>query len=66
MPDKQTSQLADTTAKRTASKSMHDGVPVWCDCCSCEAEPYWLEAFEQAHEDELSDKIASIHRHTES
>lgn len=22
--------------------SMHDGVPVWCDCCSCEAEPYWL------------------------
>jgi hypothetical protein len=23
------------------SKSMHDGVAVWCDCCSCEAEPYW-------------------------
>jgi hypothetical protein len=23
------------------SKSMHDGVAFWCDCCSCEAEPYW-------------------------
>jgi hypothetical protein len=28
----------------TMSKSMHDGVEVWCDCCSCEAEPYWIEA----------------------
>jgi hypothetical protein len=26
------------------SLSMHEGVPVWYDCCSCEAEPYWLEA----------------------
>ena len=25
------------------SLSMHDGVQVWCDCCSCEAEPYWAE-----------------------
>jgi hypothetical protein len=24
--------------------SMHEGIPVWYDCCSCEAEPYWLEA----------------------
>lgn len=30
--------------KLSMSKSMHDGVEVWCDCCSCEAEPYWLEA----------------------
>jgi hypothetical protein len=22
---------------------MHDGIAVWCDCCSCEAEPYWVE-----------------------
>ena len=28
----------------TMSKSMHDGVEIWCDCCSCEAEPYWVEA----------------------
>jgi hypothetical protein len=24
------------------SKSMHDRVAVWCDCCSCEPEPYWV------------------------
>lgn len=28
---------------RHKSLSMHDGVPVWYDCCSCEAEPYWQE-----------------------
>ena len=35
--------------KRPAPKSlsMHDNVPVWYDCCSCEAEPYWEEAMEQ-------------------
>ena len=39
-------------AKSPMSKSMHDGVEVWCDCCSCEAEPYWIEAMrEQAGED---------------
>ena len=32
--------------KSTMSKSMHDGIEVWCDCCSCEAEPYWVEAME--------------------
>lgn len=26
------------------SLSMHAGVDASCDCCSCEAEPYWLEA----------------------
>lgn len=25
------------------SLSMHDGIAVWCDCCTCEAEPYWVE-----------------------
>ncbi|MGD2053676.1 MAG: hypothetical protein PVG45_06175 [Gammaproteobacteria bacterium] len=34
-------------ARSGMSKSMHDGVEVWCDCCSCEAEPYWLEAMQQ-------------------
>jgi hypothetical protein len=39
------------------SKSMHDGVAVWCDCCSCEMEPYWAEVAEEmgvefsSHED---------------
>jgi hypothetical protein len=34
----------------TMSKSMHDGVEVWCDCCSCEAEPYWVEAMKDFDE----------------
>lgn len=34
-------------AQQRRSLSMHDGVPDWCDCCSCEAEPYWLEAAER-------------------
>ena len=33
-------------AKRK-SLSMHEGVAVWCDCCSCEAEPYWAELAEE-------------------
>lgn len=28
---------------RKRSISMHEGIAVWCDCCSCEAEPYWAE-----------------------
>lgn len=31
---------ADATRRRI---SMHEGVAVWCDCCSCEMEPYWAE-----------------------
>jgi hypothetical protein len=27
---------------------MHEGIAIWCDCCSCEAEPYWVEAAESA------------------
>ena len=40
-------QNADATTRkhgRKRSLSMHDGIAVWCDCCSCEAEPYWVEA----------------------
>jgi hypothetical protein len=29
------------------SKSMHEGIAVWCDCCSCEAEPYWVAVAEE-------------------
>jgi hypothetical protein len=37
-------QVAPTAArKRRKGISMHEGVAVWCDCCSCEAEPYWAE-----------------------
>lgn len=34
---------APRTRERGGSKSMHEGVGVWCDCCSCEIEPYWAE-----------------------
>ena len=37
--------------KSPMSKSMHDGVEVWCDCCSCEAEPYWIEAMQESDEE---------------
>lgn len=37
---------AEPAAASGMSKSMHDGVEVWCDCCSCEAEPYWVEAMQ--------------------
>lgn len=30
--------------KKKKSVSMHEDIPVWYDCCSCEAEPYWVEA----------------------
>ena len=30
--------------KRKKPASMHEDIPVWYDCCSCEAEPYWVEA----------------------
>ena len=37
---------APSTKERPRSLSMHEGIAVWCDCCSCEAEPYWVEAAE--------------------
>ncbi|HSH29775.1 MAG TPA: hypothetical protein VK971_07705 [Thiohalobacter sp.] len=33
-------QPSERKGKRR-SLSMHDGIAAWCDCCSCEAEPYW-------------------------
>ncbi len=35
--------------------SMHEGIAVWCDCCSCAAEPYWLEVAEELGMDLGSD-----------
>ncbi len=37
---------ADAPPRRPLS--MHEDVPLWCDCCSCEAEPRW-----QAVEEDL-------------
>ena len=39
--------ILKTEGKRKKSLSMHEGVAVWCDCCSCEAEPYWAELAEE-------------------
>lgn len=27
--------------------NMHEGIAVWCDCCPCEAEPYWAAVAEE-------------------
>lgn len=35
-----------SSPSRRRSISMHEGIAVWCDCCSCEAEPYWVEIAE--------------------
>jgi hypothetical protein len=36
-----------TRGRNKKSLSMHEGIAVWCDCCSCEAEPYWVEVAEE-------------------
>ena len=50
------------SARPRSTLSMHDGIAVWCDCCSCEMEPYWQEAVEKMgfelvsdYEDEVQD-----------
>jgi hypothetical protein len=37
------------------SLSMHDGIAVWCDCCSCEMEPYWAAVAEEMGIDVYND-----------
>lgn len=46
--EKGASSSAPRSSRRQGkSLSMHEGVAVWCDCCSCEAEPYWAELAEE-------------------
>lgn len=40
-PQRQPRTLPHSQPRRHLS--MHEGVADWCDCCSCEAEPYWRE-----------------------
>ncbi|HYQ72713.1 MAG TPA: hypothetical protein VET88_12395 [Gammaproteobacteria bacterium] len=49
---------AATTGRQRGpmSKSMHDGVAVWCDCCSCEMEPYWAEAIQEWERESCTDE----------
>ena len=41
------SQKIRADGARKKSISMHENIGAWCDCCSCEAEPYWLEVAEE-------------------
>lgn len=36
-----------TARPRKKRISMHEGIGVWCDCCSCEAEPRWAALAEE-------------------
>jgi hypothetical protein len=38
---------APADRKKRKRANMHDGIGVWCDCCSCEAEPRWVEVAEE-------------------
>jgi hypothetical protein len=38
---------APAHGKKKKRANMHDGLGVWCDCCSCEAEPRWVEVAEE-------------------
>jgi len=42
----------DQAEKKTKPISMHEDVPIWGDCCPCEAEPYWVEAMIQFEGDQ--------------
>lgn len=35
------------TRKKRKHISMHEGIGVWADCCSCEAEPRWAALAEE-------------------
>ena len=52
--DEKTHELAVHPEGRKKRANMHEGIGVWCDCCSCEAEPYWAELADEMGVD-LSD-----------
>jgi len=39
--------MTDKKVQSRSSISMHEGIAVWCDCCSCEIEPYWQAVAEE-------------------
>lgn len=45
--------------RRRKSISMHADVPVWHDSCSCEAEPYWVEAMAESDESAPREDVAT-------
>jgi hypothetical protein len=58
-------QAAATAKGGRRPISMHEGIGVWCDCCSCEAEPYWVEIAQEMGMDlssDYEDDAADRHR----
>lgn len=45
------SPKAAKRSKKPDALSMHADVPVWADCCSCEAEPYWTAEGDEPEEE---------------
>ena len=43
-PAQDSREAAARAGAEPVARSMHEDVPDWYDCCSCEVEPYWLEA----------------------
>lgn len=41
MSDTHPDASGEERKRKKKRANMHDGIAVWCDCCSCEAEPYW-------------------------
>ena len=55
-PDREKNEMngpsVEQGEEKARSLSMHEDIPVWYDCCSCEAEPYWEDALsEQARKE---------------
>jgi len=48
-------------SSKKKSISMHEDVPVWADCCSCEAEPYWQALADEQNETENQPKRKKPH-----
>jgi len=46
-PSKARTQQTHRSLSRGKHMSMHEGIAPWCDCCVCEAEPYWVEVAEE-------------------
>ena len=42
MTETEADGMPSSDDRRRRGLSMHDGIATWCDCCSCEAEPYWV------------------------
>ena len=58
-----TATSADAPLTRAAKPiSMHDDVPLWHDCCCCEAEPRWIDVAPELSIDLDADWDAAVER----